>query len=171
MNGIIEFPWSTIMWYDPENILFLSIQFSKWYTIIEFQVRHLDFIDKFFSCVASDWVPSDSRHFFNLWCRVFISLENNIVMKREEVLSSQKLGYFCFILAIWPASAFFKVELKYLCVFGMVITIQIVFAINAAHIRGVSLHLFSMFLKNRKKLTSITVICKSKLSICARMRF
>ena len=169
MHVIIEFPWTFTMWYDPEYILFLRIQFSKWSTIVKFQVHHLNFFDKFMSCFTGDWVPSDFWNFWYLWCRVFIRLENIVILKSEKKLPPQKFGNLCFILAIWLAIALFKVELKYRCIFGIVVTIDIEIAINTTHIWCISLHLFSMWLKNWKKLTSFTILCQSKLSIGARM--
>ena len=97
-------------------------------------------------------------------------LENNLVFKREEVLSSQKTINFFFTLAVWSATAFFKEELKYLCVFGIVIAIDIVVVINATQVLSVSRQLFPIWLKNRKELASFTVFCKSKLSSGASMR-
>ena len=97
-------------------------------------------------------------------------LENNLVFKREEVLSSQKIINFLFTLAVWSATAFFKEELKYLCIFGIVIAIDIVVVINATQVLSVSHQLFPICLNNGEKLASFTIFCKTKLSFGARMR-
>ena len=86
MNGIWKLIRPFSEWDDPENVFLFDKQLAEGSVVIELQVRHLNFVDEFASQLAVDRVPLDFGYLRNFRCRVFIGLEDVLVLEGEEEL-------------------------------------------------------------------------------------